>query len=163
MYIISSSNSSCFPPCLSAQICQEAQEKVNSSHLTCNITGRPCCVGIQAHCLITTLEDCDFRQGRFHPDAFLCSQVNDNEGYAKGCSIDSLLFIVPVCSTVVNKGDLFVFLCFLKFPSSCRLTAWMQYVVCCLLPIRMYLIKDIGYGLLCLYMLGQFHNCIPAT
>ncbi|XP_003384540.1 PREDICTED: inactive rhomboid protein 2-like [Amphimedon queenslandica] len=56
-------------------ICQESQTRP-SEHLSCNLTGRPCCVGIQAHCLITTLEHCDFLDGRFHADAFLCSQVD---------------------------------------------------------------------------------------
>ena len=59
----------------SSQICQESQTRSNSEHLSCNLTGRPCCVGIQSHCLITTLEHCDFLEGKFHSDAFLCSQV----------------------------------------------------------------------------------------
>jgi membrane associated rhomboid family serine protease len=45
-------------------------------HLTCEITGRPCCVGIQALCNITTRDHCDFLDGRFHQEAFLCSQVD---------------------------------------------------------------------------------------
>jgi hypothetical protein len=56
-------------------ICLESQSD-SSEHLSCNLTGRPCCVGIQAHCLITTLEHCTFLEGRFHSDAFLCSQVD---------------------------------------------------------------------------------------
>ena len=56
------------------QICQVSQTRP-AEHLSCNLTGRPCCVGIQAHCLITTLEHCDFLDGKFHADAFLCSQV----------------------------------------------------------------------------------------
>ena len=46
-----------------------------SDHRTCELVGRPCCHGIQGNCNITTREHCDFLQGRFHQDAFLCSQV----------------------------------------------------------------------------------------
>lgn len=58
-------------------ICRsDENEDSTESHLTCEITGRPCCVGIQAYCLIATREQCDFFDGRFHQDAFLCSQVD---------------------------------------------------------------------------------------
>ncbi|XP_003391692.2 PREDICTED: inactive rhomboid protein 2-like, partial [Amphimedon queenslandica] len=52
----------------------------NSEHLSCRVTGRPCCVGIQAQCIITSQEHCDFLEGKFHKDAFLCSQVNCLKG-----------------------------------------------------------------------------------
>ena len=45
-------------------------------HMTCEISGRPCCFGIQGECKITTREHCDFVKGYYHEDAFLCSQVN---------------------------------------------------------------------------------------
>ncbi|XP_062609991.1 inactive rhomboid protein 1-like isoform X1 [Saccostrea cucullata] len=45
-------------------------------HMTCDLLGRPCCFGIQGECMITTREHCEFRQGYFHDDKFLCSQVN---------------------------------------------------------------------------------------
>jgi membrane associated rhomboid family serine protease len=61
-----------WPICLESNI----SDASGFDHLTCDITGRPCCVGIQAHCTITTREHCDFLQGRFHQDAFLCSQVD---------------------------------------------------------------------------------------
>ncbi|XP_052262483.1 inactive rhomboid protein 1-like isoform X2 [Dreissena polymorpha] len=51
----------------------EAQK--DDIHMMCNITGRPCCHGIQGECMITTREHCDFVRGYFHDDAFLCSQV----------------------------------------------------------------------------------------
>ena len=47
-------------------------------HLTCEVTSRPCCYGTQAICIITTPDHCDFLSGRFHQDAFLCSQVSDH-------------------------------------------------------------------------------------
>lgn len=56
-------------------ICNKADE-TEQPHLSCELTGRPCCVGIQAHCFITTREHCDFLEGNFHQDAFLCSQVD---------------------------------------------------------------------------------------
>ena len=62
---------------MTLQICLESDVARDGipSHLTCDITGRPCCVGIQALCIITTLDHCDFLEGRFHQEAFLCSQV----------------------------------------------------------------------------------------
>ncbi|CAC5394907.1 Inactive rhomboid protein 1,Inactive rhomboid protein 2 [Mytilus coruscus] len=44
-------------------------------HMTCEISGRPCCHGIQGECMITTREHCNFMQGYYHEDKFLCSQV----------------------------------------------------------------------------------------
>ncbi|CTQ86667.1 Peptidase S54 rhomboid domain-containing protein [Caenorhabditis elegans] len=45
-------------------------------HLTCQITGRPCCIQFQGLCRIATKEYCDFVQGIWHENATLCSQVN---------------------------------------------------------------------------------------
>ncbi|KAL4240956.1 Inactive rhomboid protein 2 [Mactra antiquata] len=44
-------------------------------HMSCKISGRPCCHGIQGECMITTREHCNFVKGYFHEDAYLCSQV----------------------------------------------------------------------------------------
>ena len=46
-----------------------------NKHMTCEITGRPCCVGIQGECIVTTHEHCKFLRGYFHKEAYLCSQV----------------------------------------------------------------------------------------
>ena len=43
--------------------------------MTCEVVGRPCCVGIQGECVISTREYCTFRRGFFHEEATLCSQV----------------------------------------------------------------------------------------
>ncbi|XP_064641553.1 inactive rhomboid protein 1-like [Lineus longissimus] len=48
----------------------------HNRHMTCEITGRPCCIGIHGRCQITTREHCEFMRGYFHEEAFLCSQVN---------------------------------------------------------------------------------------
>ena len=66
-------------------ICQQ-DENANSSepHLRCEVTSRPCCFGIQAICIITTREQCDFLDGRFHQEAFLCSQVNGGVACNRG-------------------------------------------------------------------------------
>ena len=56
-------------------ICRTQDENQTEPSLTCDLTGRPCCIGIQANCRITTREECDYLFGRFHQDAFLCSQV----------------------------------------------------------------------------------------
>ena len=45
-------------------------------HMTCMVTGHPCCIGIQGECQITTREHCTFLRGYFHEEAALCSQVN---------------------------------------------------------------------------------------
>ena len=45
-------------------------------HMTCELVGRPCCVGIHGKCEIRTKEFCDFTHGHFHPEAALCSQVS---------------------------------------------------------------------------------------
>lgn len=61
-------------------ICRAEDPSANMSepHLVCELTGRPCCFGVQANCNITTREQCDFLDGRFHQEAFLCSQVHHN-------------------------------------------------------------------------------------
>jgi hypothetical protein len=48
-----------------------------NEHMYCEVIGRPCCVGIQGECMITTREHCDLRRGHFHDDANLCSQVKN--------------------------------------------------------------------------------------
>jgi len=45
------------------------------AHMTCDIMGKPCCVGVSGECVITTSDYCKFMRGHFHPEAFLCSQV----------------------------------------------------------------------------------------
>lgn len=44
-------------------------------HMKCKIIGRPCCVGIEGQCIITTSDHCEFLRGYFHTEAALCSQV----------------------------------------------------------------------------------------
>jgi hypothetical protein len=46
-----------------------------NEHMYCEVIGRPCCVGIQGECMITTREHCSLRRGHFHDTANLCSQV----------------------------------------------------------------------------------------
>ncbi|XP_065681024.1 inactive rhomboid protein 1 isoform X1 [Hydra vulgaris] len=45
-------------------------------HMHCEITGRPCCIGTQAECIITNKDYCDFKDGIYHADKTLCSQVD---------------------------------------------------------------------------------------
>lgn len=68
------------------QLCTETKNPDESEqgdrHMSCKISGRPCCHGIQGECMITTREHCEFVRGYFHEDAFLCSQVvKDNSCY----------------------------------------------------------------------------------
>ncbi|KFM66560.1 Inactive rhomboid protein 1, partial [Stegodyphus mimosarum] len=50
--------------------------QVAEPHMSCEIVGRPCCIGIYGECHITTKEYCDFVKGFFHEEAALCSQVS---------------------------------------------------------------------------------------
>ncbi|CAL8095150.1 unnamed protein product [Calicophoron daubneyi] len=45
-------------------------------HMQCEVTGRPCCLGIRGECIITTQEHCKFVHGIYNANAALCSQVN---------------------------------------------------------------------------------------
>ena len=45
------------------------------SHVSCELTGRPCCIGIHGRCELRSAEYCRFVNGYFHPEATLCSQV----------------------------------------------------------------------------------------
>lgn len=63
---------------VSLQLCDSALNVTASDdnhHMTCEVVGRPCCVGIQGECIISTREYCEFRRGYFHEEASLCSQV----------------------------------------------------------------------------------------
>lgn len=55
----------------------EATRPSNAEHMTCDIIGKPCCVGVSGECVITSSDYCEFLHGYFQPDAFLCSQVTD--------------------------------------------------------------------------------------
>ena len=58
-------------------ICQEVQQEKASGadHMTCELIGRPCCIGIHGECRIVSQEYCSFVRGTFHEEATLCSQV----------------------------------------------------------------------------------------
>jgi len=56
-------------------ICRKKLQ-TNEDYMTCNIIGKPCCVGVSGECVITTSDYCEFLHGYFHPEAFLCSQVS---------------------------------------------------------------------------------------
>lgn len=45
-------------------------------HMTCQQAGKPCCLGIQGECRVTTREECVFMRGYFHEEANLCSQIS---------------------------------------------------------------------------------------
>ncbi|CAG5114017.1 Oidioi.mRNA.OKI2018_I69.chr2.g8101.t1.cds [Oikopleura dioica] len=44
--------------------------------MTCNVNARPCCIGTEGQCKIVSKEYCDTMEGKWHGDAFLCSQVD---------------------------------------------------------------------------------------
>ncbi|XP_070581229.1 inactive rhomboid protein 1-like isoform X2 [Ptychodera flava] len=56
-------------------ICVEPVTTSSLPNMQCEMTGHPCCIGLQAECQIHTREYCDFVNGYFHEDATLCSQV----------------------------------------------------------------------------------------
>ena len=47
----------------------------SNPHMFCEVIGRPCCIGVQGQCIITTAEHCNFMRGYYHNGASLCSQV----------------------------------------------------------------------------------------
>lgn len=55
---------------------EETGYKSGLEHMTCDLIGRPCCIGIRGECIFTTREYCDFVNGYFHEEANLCSQVS---------------------------------------------------------------------------------------
>ncbi|KAL5254665.1 hypothetical protein ACHWQZ_G014188 [Mnemiopsis leidyi] len=50
--------------------------KIEKDHLLCEVSARPCCIGLQGECTIVSQEECSFRKGFFHENATLCSQVS---------------------------------------------------------------------------------------
>lgn len=61
------------------QICKKNKENMTVDeypHMTCEITGRPCCMGNEAKCRIVSKDECDFFNGTYHKNSTLCSQVN---------------------------------------------------------------------------------------
>ena len=58
-------------------ICHERLQTTKQlHHMSCEVVGRPCCIGIYGQCRITTSQHCQFLRGTFHPEATLCSQVS---------------------------------------------------------------------------------------
>ncbi|CAB55122.3 Peptidase S54 rhomboid domain-containing protein [Caenorhabditis elegans] len=58
-------------------ICRKKHEGAGlPEHVTCQVTGRPCCIQLQGLCRIATKQYCDFVRGHWHENATLCSQVN---------------------------------------------------------------------------------------
>jgi hypothetical protein len=58
--------------------CSKTSELIpkRERHMTCELTGRPCCIQMHGQCRITTEEYCNFVKGYYHKDATLCSQVS---------------------------------------------------------------------------------------
>lgn len=57
-------------------VCEQHLETTKPHHMSCEVVGRPCCIGIYGQCRITTSQHCQFLGGTFHPEATLCSQVS---------------------------------------------------------------------------------------
>eukprot|EP00116_Pleurobrachia_bachei_P000647 sb/3460909/ len=57
-------------------ISEENRGNATMPTLACEVSARPCCVGLQGECLIISQEECEFRQGFFHEENTLCSQVS---------------------------------------------------------------------------------------
>ncbi|XP_078257735.1 inactive rhomboid protein 2-like [Rhinoraja longicauda] len=55
---------------------QSQRNHTGLQHMDCAIKGRPCCIGTKGRCEITTREYCQFKDGYFHEEATLCSQVH---------------------------------------------------------------------------------------
>lgn len=50
--------------------------RLSEPHMSCELIGRPCCIGMYGQCHITTQEYCEHVKGHFHEEATLCSQVS---------------------------------------------------------------------------------------
>lgn len=60
-------------------VCEKSKENLSPSeypHMTCEITGRPCCMGNEAKCRIVSKDECEFFNGTYHKNKTLCSQVD---------------------------------------------------------------------------------------
>jgi len=58
-------------------ICHEPLQTTKAMHhMSCEVVGRPCCIGIYGQCRIITSQHCQFLRGTFHPEATLCLQVS---------------------------------------------------------------------------------------
>lgn len=60
-------------------VCRKITNKsnlVDLPHMLCDVTGRPCCIGTQAQCIITSQDYCEYKKGVYHKDKTLCSQVD---------------------------------------------------------------------------------------
>ena len=72
---------------LSLQVCTESKPNLSPAeypHMTCEIHGRPCCMGNEAICKIVSKDECEFYGGRYHENYTLCSQVSSLLRYTKG-------------------------------------------------------------------------------
>ncbi|XP_065175689.1 inactive rhomboid protein 1-like isoform X2 [Sycon ciliatum] len=69
-------------------VCAEDDSVVNVPSTSCEVTGRPCCVGKQGVCTIATEEHCNYVNGFYHGDKRLCSEVNCLEDI---CGLTSFL------------------------------------------------------------------------
>lgn len=63
------------------QVCHENMKReeipAEKTHMKCEVTGRPCCIGTQAQCIITSQAYCKFKNGVYHKNKTLCSQVRN--------------------------------------------------------------------------------------
>ncbi|XP_020605448.1 inactive rhomboid protein 1-like isoform X2 [Orbicella faveolata] len=60
-------------------VCKESKPNLSPAeypHMTCEIHGRPCCMGNEAICKIVSKDECEFYGGRYHENYTLCSQVD---------------------------------------------------------------------------------------
>lgn len=60
-------------------VCKKSKQNLPRSeypHMTCEITGRPCCMGNEAKCRIVSKDECDFFNGTYFENRTLCSQVD---------------------------------------------------------------------------------------
>lgn len=72
---------------ISLQVCKDSKPNLSPAeypHMTCEINGRPCCMGNEAICKIVSKDECEFYGGRYHENYTLCSQVRGLLSYRKG-------------------------------------------------------------------------------
>lgn len=136
------------------QYCEDTGKPVSNvsskidRHMSCDITGRPCCHGIQGECMITTREHCNFIKGYYHEDKYLCSQV------IKECQLLYFCLLLHAIVHCVLDASKYLRMLFM-YVISCRSIAWDKSVEWWTLQMKIIQTSFIACGLLYFYMEGK--------
>ena len=116
-------------------------------HMECEVTGRPCCIGTQAQCIITSQDYCKFKGGFYHKDKTLCSQVTCQLSISENTEIHHFKKQLIECEpSFILMYLLRIVLC--KTPLLFRLIVLKQLVVYFHLPTKINQINFTGFTFL---------------